>query len=356
MGVLASLGLTAALLAACQPTAENAAPVVRPVRIVTVEKSRASAPVMLTGRIEAEDNVSLGFRISGRIAENNMNRSEQVKSGQVVARLESQDELNTLASARAALSAAEGQLAQARNHFDRQKTLLARDVASRATFDEAKQAMETAQSRVEAAQAQLKSAEDLVSFTELVADAPGIVTEVGPRAGEVVQAGQMIVRLARQGGRDAIFDVPAQLIRSAPANAQILISLRSDSSVTARGRIREIAPQANPTTRTFEVKVGLTNPPPAMRLGDTVTGRIEADAASAIEIPASALTQQSRKPAVWVVDPSSLTVAMRNIEVLDQNPAVVRVAKGLEPGDIVVTAGVHALRPGQKIRLLGAGT
>jgi RND family efflux transporter MFP subunit len=344
------------LLEECQREAEDAPPPARLVRTVTVEKRPAGPPIALTGQIEAEDNVSLGFRISGRIAENSINRGDQVKSGQVVARLEPQDELNALASARAALSAAEGQLVQARNHFERQKTLLARDVVPQATFDEAKQAMQTAQSSVDAARARVKSAEDLVSFTELVVDAPGIVTDVGPRAGEVVQAGQMIVRLARKGGRDAVFDVPAHLIRSVPANAQISVGLRGDPAVTARGRIREVAPQANPTTRTFEVRVGLTDPPAAMRLGATVSGRLEAEVASAIEIPASALTQQNQKPAVWVVDPSSLTVAMRHIEVLDDNPAVVTVEKGLEPGDIVVTAGVHVLYPGQRVRLLGTGT
>ena len=115
------------------------------------------------------------------------------------------------------------------------------------------------------------------SFTELKADAPGVVTALGPRAGEVVQAGQMIVRLARKDGRDAVFDVPAQLLRSAPSDPQITVSLTDDPSVTARGRVREVAPQANPVTRTFEVKVGLTDPPTAMRLGATVTGRMETE-------------------------------------------------------------------------------
>jgi RND family efflux transporter MFP subunit len=344
----------AAGLSACQREAETAAPEVRPVRTVTVEKREASAPIELTGRIEAEDNVALGFRISGRVAESDVSRGDRVKPGQVVARLESQNERNALRSAQANLAAAEGQLVQARNHFERQEILLARDVVSRATFDEAKQAMQTAQSRVDAAQAQLKAAQDLVSFTELVADAPGIVTEVGPGAGEVVQAGQMIVRLARQGGRDAVFDVPAQLIRSVPASPQITVSLRDDPAVTARGRIREVAPQANPATRTFEVRVGLTAPPAALRLGATVTGRLQTETASAIEIPATALTQRDQQPAVWIVDPASLTVSMRDIEVSTKNPAVVAVAKGLEAGDIVVTAGVHALHPGQKIRLLGS--
>ncbi|MEY9700661.1 multidrug efflux pump subunit AcrA (membrane-fusion protein) [Bradyrhizobium diazoefficiens] len=123
--------------------------------------------------------------------------------------------------AKAALSAAQGQLTQARNHYERQETLLAQGWTTRANFEAATQARQTAQSQVEAAEAQLSSAHDLVSFTELRADAPGKITATGPSAGEVVQAGQMIARIARQDGRDAIFDVPAQMVRSAPADVQV---------------------------------------------------------------------------------------------------------------------------------------
>ena len=198
----------------------------------------------------------------------------------------------------------------------------------------------------------LKTAHDLVSFTELEADAPGTVTATGPRAGEVVQAGQMIVTLARQDGRDAVFDVPAQLIRSAPTDPEITVSLTDDPAVTAAGRVREVAPQADPVTRTFEVKVGLTEPPAAMRLGATVTGRMQMDDSAIIEIPASALTKFNGQPAVWIVDPTSLTVSMRNIDVLRYEPSTVAVSQGLDAGEVVVTAGIQALHPGQKIRLL----
>ena len=178
-----------------------------------------------------------------------------------MARLEPQNELNTLRQAQAGLAAAQGQLTQARNHFERQETLLAQGWTTRANFDVATQAQQTAQSQVDAAEAQLRTAHDLVSFTELKADAPGTITATGPGAGEVVQAGQMIARLARKDGRDAVFDVPAQLLRSAPSDPQITVSLTDDPAVTAPGRIREVAAQANPVTRTFEVKVGLTDPP-----------------------------------------------------------------------------------------------
>ncbi|NUJ69853.1 efflux transporter periplasmic adaptor subunit, partial [Pseudoalteromonas sp. 2102] len=137
--------------------------------------------------------------------ENNNKLGDRVTAGQLVGRLESQNEMNTLRQAQAGLAAAQGQLVQARNHLERQQTLLKQGWTTRVIYDQAVQAAQTAQSQVDAAEAQLKTAHDLVSFTELKADAPGVVTATGPGAGEVVQAGQMILRLARQDGRDAVF-------------------------------------------------------------------------------------------------------------------------------------------------------
>src|SRR5215469_156764 len=150
-----------ALLAACQKETETAAPSARPVRTVTVEKREAGTPLTFTGRIEAEDEVSLSFRIAGRLIENNGKLGDRLQPGQVVARLESQNEMNGLRQAQAALAAAQGQLTQARNQFERQETLLAQGWTTHVNFDQAKQANQTAQSQVDAAEAQLKIAHDL---------------------------------------------------------------------------------------------------------------------------------------------------------------------------------------------------
>ena len=208
--------------------------------------------------------------------------------------------------------------------------------------------METARAQVTMAEAQLKTAKDRVSYTELKVDAPGVVTATGAEPGEVVQAGQMVIRVARKDGRDAVFDIPGQLLQSAPSDPLITVSLTNDPNVTASGRVREVSPQADPVTRTFEVKVGLINPPTAMQLGSIVVGRMQLDTAPMVEIPATALTQFDRRPAVWVVDPSKLTVTPKTVEVVRQDPATVVISEGLDIGDIIVTAGVHALHPGQR--------
>ena len=130
--------------------------------------------------------------------------------------------------------------------------------------------------------------------------------------------------------------------------------LSSNPKITALGRVREVSPRADPVTGTFAVRVKLIDPPEAMRLGSTVTGRITLDAVPGITIPATALVRADGKTAVWVVDPKASTVSMRNITLRASDASLIQVASGLNPGDVVVTAGVQALRPGQKVRLLEA--
>lgn len=345
-----ALGL---MLAACEQQAEAPPAAPRLVRSVVIEKRQAAETLTLTGRIEAEDEVPLAFRIGGRVLENTGKLGARVQQGDLVARLEPQNEENQLIADSAALSAAEAQYTQARGHYERQRRLFEQGWATRANFELAEKGLKTAAAQVEAARARLNAAEDLLGFTELRADQDGVVTDVGPAAGEVVQAGQMMLRVARKDGRDAVFDVPAPVIRAAPANPKITVSLADDASVSVTGHVREVAPQADPVTRTFKVKVALDDPPEAMRLGSTVNGTMQTTAEPVIEIPASALTRSSQQPAVWVVDPAALTVGLRPIEVKRYGEDFVSVSGGLETGDIVVTAGVQALHPGQQVRLTG---
>jgi len=346
-------GLIAATVTGCDKPAPPTSQV-RPVRTVTVERGAEGETVSLTGHIRAKDQVNLAFRLDGRVIERPVNVGDVLKAGKVVAKLDPQIQQNGLNSAQAELASAEAVLTQARLTFGRQQQLVKDGWTSRANFDEARQKLETTQGQVDAAQAQLRTAQEQLSYTVLSADAPGAVTAKGAEPGEVVHAGQMIVQLARQGGRDAVFDVPEQLMRTGPRDPLVQIALTNDPTVRATGRVREVAPQADATTRTFQFKVGIIDPPEGMELGSTVTGSIKLSAPPGVEIPASALTEANGRPAVWVVDAQSKTVALREVDVLRHDPATVVISQGLETGEVVVTAGVQVLRPGQKVRLLGA--
>jgi RND family efflux transporter MFP subunit len=351
---LATLILIAASVAGCSKKVART-PDPRPVRTVTVESRADGETVSFTGQIRAKDQVNLAFRLDGRMVERHPSVGDVIEAGQVVAKLDSQNEQNALRSAEANLASAQAALTQARLTFGRQQELLKNGWTSRARFDDAQEALRTAEAQVESAEAQVRMARDRLGYTILRADSTGAVTATGADAGEVVKAGQMIVQLAGQGSLDAVFDIPEQLIRTGPRDPVVGLALSDDAQVLATGYVRQVAPQADSATRTFQVKVAINNPPEGMRLGSTVTGRIKLAAPEGVEVPASALTEGNGRPAVWVVDRQGQTVSLRPVDVVRYDPAGVVISRGLEKGDLVVTAGVQMLRPGQKVRLLGDG-
>lgn len=343
-----------AQLPGCAGGDEDEVAEIRPVRVITIADRASNGSVTLTGTVQAQTEINQSFRIDGRMIERTVDIGDTVEPGQLVARLDPQNEESALQSVRAQLNAAQAQLVEARSNHARMRDLVAEDAVSRASFDQAVAMLKTAEAQVESMQSQVRLAENRLSYTQLYSDVAGVVTARGPEPGEVVAAGRMVIQVARAGSRDAVFGVPAQVKDNVPADPAITVALVSDPGVTAAGRIREIAPRADPVTGTFAVRVGLTDPPAAMRLGSTVTGRLQFGASIGIEIPATALVRADGNSAVWVVDPAANTVSLRTIEVRAQDPANVQVTSGLANGDLVVTAGVHALRPGQQVRPLEA--
>jgi RND family efflux transporter MFP subunit len=339
------------LLAACgkeQPKKVE----IRPVRVTSIQHTPGGEVISLSGQIQAKDQVNLAFRIGGRLQERNVTVGDTVAPGQIVARIESQDHQNALRSSEADLASAQAVLANAQATESRQSELLGKGFATRAQYDQAEQQLRTAQAQVESAQAKLRNANDNLAYTELKSDVAGSVTAKGAEPGEVVAAGRMVLQVARQGGRDAVFNVPSQLIRRSPKNPEVTVALSDEPTIVATGHVREVAPQADAATGTYVVKVTLDNPPNAMRLGATIVGQVNIQAEPVIQLPGTALTQSEGKPAVWIVDREKKTVSLQQVTVGHYDASSIVVADGLKDGDLVVTAGVQALRPGQEVRLL----
>lgn len=349
---VALVGGLSLLVLGCQRAQEAPAPEVRPVRVVKIETRTTGDTVALTGNVQAQSEINLAFRIDGRLVERLAQVGDTLRPGELVGRLDPQNEQSTLQAARAQLAAAQAQLTEARNNFVRFRDLVAENAVSRASFEQAESMQKAAESQVESAQTQVTLATNRLDYTRLVSDVAGVVTATGAEPGEVVGPGRMIVQVAREGARDAVFDVPARVKDAVTSAPQITVALTSDPKVVAAGTVREVAPRADAVTGTFRIRVRIANPPPAMRLGSTVTGRIQLPATATIDIPPSAVLRSDRQAAVWVVDPKTGTVATRNIEIRSSDPVRVEVASGLAPGDLVVTAGIQALRPGQKVRVL----
>ncbi len=342
----------ALFVTSCRPAEDAQAPVPpRLVRTVTVGAALQQAPVVFPGRIEAKDVVDFGFRIGGRMTERLVGVGAVVGEGQVLARLDPEVELNDLRSARAALLAAESGYRQAMGRYDRQSQLYGRRVASRAEFEAAEQAAKAARSQVEASQAQVRIAEEVVGFTTLKADAAGVVTSIGAEPGEVVAAGQPVLRVARRDGRDVVFDVPAANLDLLGSDSRVIVTVPGDPQISVKGRVREVSPEADPVTRLFRVRVGLADPPASLRLGMSADAALLPAQAGGTQLPASALMRKGAADAVWVVDPATGMIAPRPVELVSEDPASIVVSKGLSPGDVVITAGVSSLAAGQTVRV-----
>ncbi|CAO3420775.1 hypothetical protein [Azospirillum argentinense] len=352
--LLVALLALAPALAACQPQGghhADAAPVIRPVRTVTVEPVTFRMGGSATGTIEARADADLGFRIAGKLVERKVDVGSLVKAGDVLARLDDQDQRNALRTAEANLASAKADQVQARNEESRKRELLANGNAPQAQFDAALLAMRTADAKVVATQAALQSARDRVGYTELRADRDGVVTTIGAEPGQVVEAGQMVVRVAQPEEREAVFNVAETGIRAAPKDPVIDVSLAGAPDIVAVGRVREISPQADPVTRTHTVRIALDNPPDALRLGATVIGRLKQPPAPVVELPGTALFEEAGRSFVWLVDPKAQTVRRQPVVIRARDgDGPVIVTEGLTRGDVVVTAGVHSLSEGQRVR------
>lgn len=343
------------LLSACDKKPQPAAEI-RPVRTVVATLRTGGEPVTLTGHIRARTEENLAFRIDGRMLVRRVHVGQELKPGDLVAELDPQPQQDGVRTAHALLVAAQASLREAANNFQRQQTLVNQGWSTRVEFDAAQKNLATAKASVDAAAAQVHNAEDQLGYTQLTVDAAGVVTATGAEPGEVVRAGQTIVTLAQHNGLDAVFDVPDSLMRRLRPDVTVAVALTDDPNIRTTGHMRETSPQADPVTRSFQVKIGLNEPPDSMRLGATVLGQANMVGEGGIELPPTALTTADDKPAVWVVDPKTHEVALRAIRIRQGDSNSILVSDGLKNGERVVTAGVHALRPGQKVRLEGAAS
>jgi RND family efflux transporter MFP subunit len=350
---IALVSCALALVAGCKRAEPPPAEEIRPVRIITIEPRRTGETVSLTGTVQAQNEVKYSFRIDGRLAGRAVNVGDEVRPGQLIAQLDASNEQSSLQSALAERDAARARLVEQRNSHARQKDMLAKGFVSRAAFEQAEASLQSAESALKTAQSKLEQSQNRLSYTRLVAGGGGVVAAVGAEPGEVVTAGRTVVQVLQKGGRDAVFDVPARWRDAGPRNPDIVVALTSNAKVAAKARVREVSPQADPSSGTFRVRVALIDPPQAMGLGSTVTGSVRVDREQGIDIPASALVRSGAQTAVWIFDPKAGSVALRPVEIASHESDRVVVAAGLDAGDMVVSAGVHALHPGQKVRPLG---
>ena len=347
---LAPTLLLALAAAGCEPQETADPPAPRPARVMEAVAQEIPLSAEGSGQIEARNTANVGFLVAGRMTSRNVDVGATVKTSDLLAQLDPTDMQNKLTAAQAAVKAAQGEVNQLAAEETAKAKLLEQGFTTQLEYNQVLKALTSAQANLESAVANQRLAEDQLKYTQLLAPVAGAVTETGAEAGNVVQAGQMIVQIADTSQLDGVFAISGRAASVAAKGMPIKVWLQADPSIVVVGSLREIAPNADPVTGTYQVRVTLPNPPPTMRLGGLIRGRGEIAGPALIRIPATALLQTGDQPMVWVVSAEG-KVARRPVKVASYDTDSVVIAEGINTGELIVIAGVNSLAEGQVVTI-----
>lgn len=346
-----ALGCAALMLAACSPKPVPTEPV-RAVRTVTVGAQGQGAGHEYAAEIKARTETLLSFRVPGKLESRSANNGDAVRAGQMLARLDPTDLQLGQQAARAAQVAAQTNVEQLEADLKRYRSLQEQGFIGAAELERRDAAVKGARAQLDQAKAQAAAQSNQVAYAGLVASAAGVVTAVLAEPGQVLAAGTPVVRLAQDGPRDAVFNVPEDnvaAIRMLLGKPRALMLTLWGQAGTAPATVREVAAAADPVTRTFQIKADLGSA--AVRLGQTGTVRLPgAGRTGAFRLPMTAVWESKGQSQVWVFDRAAGAVRQQAVVVAGADGNWVLVAQGLKAGDEVVSAGTHVLTPGQKVR------
>lgn len=348
---LTILVLAVAALAACSKPAEKS-PDIRPVRAIVLAASDVAIDAEFAGEVRARVESRLGFRVGGKIVARKVDVGTLVKKGQLLMQLDPQDLQLSQAQALAALRAAETSRDLANAELKRYQELRSKNFVSAAVLDAKEAAFKGAQANVDAAQAAYRGQSNQAGYAALVADIDGVVTAVEAEVGQVVAAGTPVVRVARQGEKEVVVGLPEDKVESLRRVADVQVRLWADPQRTVAGKIREISPIADAATRTYTAKVSIPDTLADARLGMTAVVLFNSKMATPqIKVPLTALFYEKSATSVWLVERNTVRLVPVNVGAAVGNQIVL--SGGVQAGQTVVTAGVHLLKPGQQVKILG---
>jgi len=323
------------------------------VKTLTINVKSTGETHAYSGDVRGRYENQMAFQVAGKIIRRNVDLGTSVKEGDVLMQIDPVDIQQGIDARKAQVSAAESQYTVAKDNLERFKQLLKEDLISKAEFDKYQNSYDSADAMLRQARAQYTLARNQFDYSKLKADRSGVVSAVNAEAGQVVAAGQPVLSLVKGAEREIEINVPENRTGDLNKDQTFKVILWALPGISLEGRLREISPVADAATRTFKVRISLVNPPSDLKLGMTatvaVTGREEPDS---VYIPISAIYQTGEKPMVWVADKG--IVILRSVKIgAFAGSDHVRVIEGLRDGDIIVTAGVHKLKEGEKIRMQG---
>lgn len=349
-GLFLSACIACLCLSGCseEETAAPSAP--RPTRVAVVTPHKLALVAQGAGRIRSRYVSAVGFEVGGRMLSREVDMGAVVKKGQKLAEISAVDYQNKVAAAEADVDAAKAALAQASAQEERFRILLGKGFATHSQYDDALKSLQSARAEVQATEANLRIARNQLSYTQLLAPDDGVVTATGADPGQVVAAGQMVVEISGNDAREAVFAVATDDVTRAKLGMAVNVSLQGRLDIAVTGTIREISPEADSATGTYQVKVALASPPAEMRLGAVVVGRVESEGGQEVTtLPPSALLQSGGQPQVWVVGQDD-KVQRREVKLVEFDADSIVVSHGLSAGEKVVTAGVNSLADGDLVK------
>ena len=339
-------------LTGCSKQAEKSEDI-RPVRAIVVKNGTTDTAIELSGEVRPRIESHLGFRVGGKIISRKVELGTVVKRGQVLMQLDPQDLALAQAQAKAGLTAAESNRDLAMAELKRYQELRKKNFVAATVLDAKDVAYKAAQSSYEQALAAYKNQSNQASYANLESDVDGVVTSVDAEVGQVVAAGAPVIRVAQSGDMDVVVGVPENKINMIRQMSDINVSLWAQPSKILSAKLRELSPIADPATRTYAAKVILPPDATDVHLGMTATVTFVArNPNQVIKVPMTALLQSKAGTSVWVVNQG--VVHQVPVQIAGAAGEDVLIAGGVSNGQTIVTAGVHFLKEGQKVTILGA--
>jgi RND family efflux transporter MFP subunit len=347
------VGLLPFVLAACSDASSSTDPRTQPplVRIEPIEIS-AQPERSFTGIVAARVQSDLGFRVPGKVLERLVDTGQTVKRGQALMRMDPADLALAMRAREQAVAAAKARARQTSDDEARYRDLVPAGAVSASAYDTVKAAAESARAELNAAEAQADVARNETSYAVLSADADGVVVETLAEPGQVVGAGQVVVRVAHVGSREAVIELPETL---RPAIGSTGRATLYGSGLTGAAKLRQLSNAANPQTRTFEARYVLESRLADAPLGSTVSIHIsDGRSVPSLQVPLGAIFDPGKGPGVWVIEGETPRVAWRGVQIASLSDGAASIIGNLKAGDRVVALGAHLLHEGEQVRVSGS--
>ncbi len=323
------------------------------VRTAVVENAAAAQNYIYSGEVKGRFESQLAFQVGGKIVKRHVQLGSVVNAGDVLMEIDAKDVRQTVNSDAAQVYSAESQVKLAESNLKRYQKLYEGGAISAAQLDQYENAYDVAVASLRQASAQYAQGSNQLDYSVLYADKAGVISSITAEAGQVVAAGQSVITIVQDGEREVEISVPENRIDEFRKLGQLKVTFWALPAVNVDAAVREISPMADAISRTYKVRVSLLDPPQEVKLGmtSTVTAANGGNQQVAAYIPLASIYQNNDTPGVWVINNESVT--LRSVKIGAFGDGKVQVLEGLQNGDVIVTAGVHKLKEGQKVRSSG---